>query len=260
MKLHYRIIGEGPVIIILHGLFGMSDNWQSFARRLSSNGYKVLLPDLRNHGHSPHSDAHNYELMAGDIAALIQELKLEKPVLMGHSMGGKVCLKFLNNYTDIATKVIVVDIAPWQYPVHHREILNALLSLKTETLTSRQEAENALKEYIDNPAILQFLLKNLYRTLDHRFAWRFNLKVLDEQIEEVGRATWPEAPINTPVLFVSGENSGYVDADRMSEIKQWYPSAELIHIPGAGHWVHAEQPELLLHEIIHWIEPPSPDH
>ncbi|MBK9318092.1 MAG: alpha/beta fold hydrolase [Bacteroidetes bacterium] len=254
MKLHYRILGEGVPILILHGLFGMSDNWQSFARSLADNGFKVILPDLRNHGHSPHDPFHSYPLMAQDIAGLIKENHLHSPVVLGHSMGGKVCLQLLNDHPGLIQKGIVVDIAPWRYPIHHREILDALLAVHILHIHSRKEAETVLDDAIHDSGIKQFLLKNLYRKGDNHFAWRFNLNIIKEQIEEVGEPTWPRDQISTPVLFIKGEKSGYIDPFRMNEILQWYPNAELVNIPNAGHWVHAEQPQLLLEEVLHFLK------
>lgn len=254
MKLHHRILGEGPVVMILHGLFGMSDNWQSFGRELAHLGYKVVLTDLRNHGHSPHDKLHSYPQMAADVFTLMQDLQCKNPSVIGHSMGGKVCLQLMNDFPDVISKGIIIDIAPWKYPVHHREILDGLLSVDLPHLHSRKEAEKTLAATIDEENIRQFLLKNLYRKGADEFAWRFNLKVIDEQIEEVGEPTWPRVEVRTPVLFIKGENSGYIDPFRMNEIVRWYPNAELVNIPNAGHWIHADQPQLLLKEVLNWLK------
>ena len=227
----------------------MSDNWQSFGRQLAEKGYQVILVDLRNHGHSPHSTVHSYPSMAADVAELISDAGLHDPIVMGHSMGGKVTMQLLCDFPGLISRAIVVDIAPWKYPVHHREILDALLSVDLQKIKTRAAAEAILAEGIDDNGIRQFLLKNLYWKTPEQLAWRFNLTVIDEQIEEVGEPTWPAVPVMVPVLFVKGENSGYIDPYRMNEIEQWYPNAELINIPGAGHWVHADQPTLLLEEV-----------
>ncbi len=248
MKLHHRIIGEGPEVFIFHGLFGMSDNWQSFGKQLADKGFKVILSDLRNHGHSGHAAEHNYPVMAQDIAELIRDLGAQQPVVMGHSMGGKATMQVLCDFPGLLRKAIVVDIAPWKYPVHHREILDALLSIDLSVVKTRKEAEEILERGIDESSIRQFLLKNLYWKTPEQLAWRFNLHVIDQQIDEVGEPTWPPVPVTTPVLFVKGENSGYIDPFRFNEIEQWYPNAELVEIPKAGHWVHAENAIGLLKE------------
>ncbi|MBL7923243.1 MAG: alpha/beta fold hydrolase [Bacteroidia bacterium] len=250
VTLHHRIMGEGKPFLIFHGLFGMSDNWQSFGRQLAGHGYQVILADLRNHGHSAHASAHTYPAMAADIAGLINELQLEQAIVLGHSMGGKATLRVLCDYPGLIQKAVIVDIAPWAYPVHHREILDALRRVHPQSLRSRTEAESILRENIHDQGTRQFLLKNLYRKEDGTLDWRFNLAVIDAQIEEVGEASWPETPVQTPVLFVKGDKSAYIDPYRMNEILQGYPKAELVSIPGAGHWVHADQPALLLEEVL----------
>ncbi len=253
VDLHFREVGEGRPLVILHGLFGMNDNWQSFARSMASAGYRCILVDLRNHGHSPHAPEHTYKAMAADVAALLEKLQLRNTVVMGHSMGGKTTMQLAIDFPDSAAAYIVVDIAPWIYPMRHDYILEALERVKPEEITERSQAEARLAETISNIGVRQFLLKNLVRTADG-FAWRFNLKVLAEQIEEVGKATWPEYPISAPVLFVDGGDSDYLDHNRESEIMQLFPNAEFITIPGAGHWVHADQPKLLEEAVRGFLE------
>ncbi len=253
MKLHHRIIGAGPEVFIFHGLFGMSDNWQSFGKQLADKGFKVILSDLRNHGHSGHAPEHNYPVMAQDIAELIHDLGAQQPVVMGHSMGGKATMQVLCDFPGLLSKAIIVDIAPWKYPIHHREILDALLSIDLNIVKTRKEAEDILERDIEEFSIRQFLLKNLYWKTPEQLAWRFNLHVIDQQIDEVGEPTWPAVPVTTPVLFVKGENSGYIDPFRFNEIENWYPNAELVEIPNAGHWVHAENAMSLLKETVDFL-------
>lgn len=246
MKLHYRIIGEGNPVLLLHGLFGMSDNLQSFGRQLAEKNHQVIIVDLRNHGQSPHDEIHSYRVMADDIAELMQDLNLNKVDIIGHSMGGKVVLKLLNSHAEKINKAVVIDIAPWFYPVHHREILDALLSIDLNIIRTRKEAELALGEKIKDQGTLFFLLKNLYWQSTHQLAWRFNLNAINRQIENVGEDTWPQQIISTPVLFIRGEKSNYIDPYRMNEITKWFPQADLSEIKNSGHWVHAEQPADLL--------------
>lgn len=253
IKMNYRIIGNGKPVLIFHGLFGLSDNWQGFAKQLAENNYQVILVDLRNHGHSTHDSIHNYPAMAMDIANLIDDLNLVNPIIIGHSMGGKATLQLINDYPTYVKKAIVIDIAPYQYPVHHREILDALLSVDLQQIKSRGEAEKILLSAIDDVATRQFLLKNLYWKTTEQLAWRFNLNALNDSIEEIGASTWPSVQNTTDVLFVKGENSGYIDVSRWNEIKQWYPNAELVEIAGAGHWVQAEKPLELLNAILQFL-------
>ena len=253
MKLSHRIFGEGRPVLIFHGLFGMSDNWQGFAKMLAEKGYQVITADLRNHGLSPHDEVHDYDAMAADVAELIHDLNLKEPVVIGHSMGGKMTLTLINSFPALVSKAIVIDIAPYQYPVHHREIIDTLLSIHLPSITRRSEAEKMMTEAIDDFGTRQFLLKNLHWKTTEQMDWRFNLNAINEQIEEVGASTWPALQVNTPVLFVKGGNSGYIEESRWPEIKSWYPNAEFVSISNAGHWVHADQPQQLLIEVLKFI-------
>ena len=254
MKLSYRVYGEGRPVLIFHGLFGMSDNWQIFARMLAEKGYQVITADLRNHGLSPHDEVHDYTSMAADVTELIADLNLQQPVVIGHSMGGKMALTLINSYLNLISKAIVIDIAPYQYPVHHREIIDTLLSIDLSKITRRSEAEKLMSDAIDDYRTRQFLLKNLHWKTSKQMYWRFNLKTLNEHIEEVGTATWPSVIIDTPVLFVKGSNSGYIEEARFSEIKNCYSNLQFVSIEGAGHWVHAEKPLELLNEVLKFMD------
>lgn len=254
MKLNHRIIGDGRPVIILHGLFGMSDNWLSFAKMLSEDAFKVISVDLRNHGQSPHSDTFSYSLMAADVNELIHDLQLNNVVVIGHSMGGKVAMQLMNDFPDAVTKAIIVDIAPYYYPVHHREILDALLSVDLSKIKTRGEAEKILMLSINDLGTRQFLLKNLYWIQPEKLAWRFNLESINKNIEEIGKTTFPETPITIPTLFIKGENSKYLDETRYPEIKRYYTNAVFTEIKNAGHWVHADQPKNLLEVVLNFIE------
>lgn len=254
MKLHYRVLGEGAPLVILHGLFGMSDNWQSFARRWVENGFQVILPDLRNHGHSPHSPVHTYEAMAGDVEELARDLQLDNPIWIGHSMGGKVAMKLAALRNERKERFVVVDIAPWEYAPQHESIFEHLMSLPVQTIQSRSEAEAHFTGRLSDFNLRMFLLKNLYRTTAGDFQWRINLPVLYSDRDEITRDTWPAEPILHDFLFVGGTESRYIDPNRFNEIKKHFLHAELFMIEGAGHWIHAEKPEELYQCISSWLE------
>lgn len=255
MKLHHRILGEGPSVFVFHGLFGMSDNWQSFGRELAENGYRVVLTDLRNHGHSPHDSTFSYHVMADDIAELIHNMKTnETPFAIGHSMGGKCVLKALGTHPGLFAKAVIVDIAPWEYPLHHQQIIAALRSVDLSTISSRNAAEAKLSEQLKDLSTRQFLLKNLHREADGAYAWRFNLQAIAENIAEIGTATWPEQEVNTELLFIRGTKSSYIDPARMNEIIYWFPRALIREIEGAGHWVHADKPVQLLETVLNFFQ------
>lgn len=254
MKLHFRKTGEGRAFIILHGLFGSGDNWMSFARMLSEKGFAVYQVDLRNHGHSPHGALHNKKLMSEDVYELLQSNHLNNVIVMGHSMGGKVAMQLAVDHPEILASLIVVDIMPHYYPVHHRTILDALLSVDFDKVKSRDDVEQQLGIYINEFSTKQFLMKNLYRKDDKKFGWRFNLPVLNDQIEAIGEAIESNVDLDLPVLFVKGANSNYIDAGQFEDCKKIFPKAELAIIENAGHWVHADQPVKLLETVVGFIE------
>jgi len=253
MKLHYRSMGEGQPLIILHGIFGTSDNWQTFAKQMAGQ-YQVFLLDQRNHGLSPHSDEFDYPVMAEDLREFIEEHRLKDPIVLGHSMGGKVAMFFATRYPDMLSKLIVVDIAPRAYPVHHQQILKALGAVNIQEISSRKEAEEQMKPIIADFGIRQFLLKNLKREEDESFRWKLNLPVIADNIERVGEAVDDSQQVAKPTLFVGGEKSDYIRDEDHTLILSIFPQARIVNIAEAGHWVHAEQPKLLLKEIKHFLE------
>jgi len=240
MKLHYRKSGAGRPLIILHGLLGSSDNWFSLAK-VFAESFEVYLVDQRNHGQSPHSEDFNYPLMVADLYEFIQAHNLQQPIIIGHSMGGKTAMNFAVKYPDLLSQLIVVDIVPKAYPVHHDHILDGLHAIDITTLTSRTEADTQLSNHVTEPDVRQFLLKNLYRTSDSKFAWRVNLTALDAHIEEIGAGMQYEGTYTGPTLFIKGARSNYyADGDEQT-IKAIFPNAEIVTL-NTGHWVQAEKP------------------
>ncbi|HBL77690.1 MAG: hypothetical protein A2W90_02725 [Bacteroidetes bacterium GWF2_42_66] len=263
MNLFFRHEGEGFPFVIIHGLYGSSDNWLTIGKKLSSR-FKVYMIDQRNHGQSPHSDEHSYELMKEDMAEFFRQQNIEKAIVLGHSMGGKTAMCFAADYPEKIEKLIVADIAPKDYfqlkdesQYHlHNNILLAMREIDLSQVASRSEVGDMLNEKIDNLMIVQFLLKNVHRNkATHNFEWRLNLKVLYENLDEIIKGVnehWftDRIPIfNYPVLFIKGANSNYISEEDFSVINTIYPDARIVTIPGAGHWLHAEQPELFLKAI-----------
>lgn len=246
MKLFARVLGEqGTPIIILHGIFGSSDNWLGIGKSLATQ-HRVFLLDQRNHGHSPWSDDFDYQVMAADLMEFIEDNALSKPVIIGHSMGGKVVMQFDLNYPGIAHKIMVVDIAPKFYPVHHTLILEGLASIDLTNLGSRQAANDHLKRFEDNEGVRQFLLKNLYRNAEQQFAWRINLKIIRQKIDLVGHELWIKQPSETETIFIKGADSAYIQPEDERLIAEIFPNFELVKIQHAGHWVQADQPDAFL--------------
>lgn len=253
MKLHFRALGQGTPFVILHGLFGISDNWQTLAKYFSQK-YHVFLLDLRNHGRSPHSEEFDYNCMTDDLMEFMTDQQIQNPVVMGHSMGGKVAMNFALKYPEQVNKLIIVDIAPRPYPVHHQEIINGLNAVDITTMTSRSEAEAALLPYIPEADTRLFLLKNLYRKEDNSFGWRMNLAAIEQNIEEVGRETNSDIPFTKPTLFIKGGKSRYIQDKDIPAIQRLFPQSKIEAIEEAGHWVHAEAPEIFYQLAVNFID------
>lgn len=249
MKLFANEFGEGKPILILHGLFGSSDNWQSFSKNLALSGWRVIAADLRNHGRSPHSDEFNFEALAGDVRELIQDKGLSEVTLAGHSLGGKTAMKLAFNFPELVSQLILIDIAPRAYPIYHRQIIDALRQVDFSVIQNRSQVEAILKSELTEPAVLQFFLKNSYWKTPERLDWRFNLDAIDNHLASVGAAVIPVDRYDRPTLFVKGEKSNYITYDDEREIFDLFSDVEIRTAPGAGHWVHADNPQWLMEQI-----------
>ncbi len=248
MKLFCRKLGEGDPIIILHGLFGISDNWLSIGKQLALT-YRCYLLDMRNHGRSPHSMDLNYEDMVEDIYEFLTDFGLRTVSIIGHSMGGITAMKFALEYPHRMKKLVIVDIAPKSYPALHQNILEGLLAIPVKNLKSRVEADTILKNYVSSPKIRQFLLKNIYRLEDQSYAWRLNIDAISRHSADIGGSFSQNKTYNKPTLFIRGEKSVYILEEDTYRIKEIFPQATILTIDGATHWVHAEKPEAVLNAI-----------
>ncbi len=252
MKLFYREYGDtGKPLLILHGLFGSSDNWLTQAKFLSVD-YHVYLLDQRNHGLSPKGDEHNYEVLAEDIREFIEEYNIPSPILIGHSMGGKAVMKFALNYPELIEKIVIVDIAPKAYPIQHDRILEGLKNIPIESIKSRNEADEILSEYVSERDVRQFLLKNLDRSDQGGFDWKINLSVLDDNINIISEGINESKTCNLPALFINGAKSDYITEKDSPLIKKMFPNHTLVTID-SGHWIHAEKPQEFLKVIQNFI-------
>jgi esterase len=252
MQLHFRKIGEGKPLIILHGVFGSSDNLYTVSKFLAEQNLAVYILDARNHGQSPNDAEHNYDVMADDLAEFINLEKLENPIILGHSMGGKTVLQYAQKY-DNYEKLIIVDIAPKFYPTHHEHIIAGLNAIPIDELKSRKEAESIFEKYVSDAGERQFILKNIYRT-DDGFAWRINIPVIAKEIYTIGEEIISERIVSKPVLFLMGSESGYVNEEDINIIKKSYTNAKFVSIEGANHWVHATKPKEFLEAVLNFIE------
>lgn len=249
MKLFSKIYGKGDSLIILHGLFGMSDNWNSIGKRLSQN-FEVHLLDLRNHGRSPHHSEFNYEVMNEDLKEYIQDYSLQKAIILGHSLGGKVAMNLASNFPSLLKKMIVIDIAPKEYSVDfHINILDTLLQLKLNKYSHRDKIDLELQKNIKDHTVRLFLMKNLYRNQEKEFAWRFNIYALKDQIKNISTANFISHKIDVETLFIKGEKSNHITLDDYSKINNYFPFSSIKVIKNTGHWVHTNEP-LLLEKIV----------
>jgi len=221
MKLHYKKYGEGQPLIIIHGLFGTLDNWQTLGKKFAEK-FEVYLIDQRNHGHSPHTDEMNYQLMSDDLHELITDLNLSDVIVLGHSMGGKTAMTYATQHQEYLDKLIVVDIAGKQYPMHHQQILAGL------------------------NAILYWIEKG-------KLGWRINIPTLTQHMNEILAAT-PTIKVETPSLFIRGEKSNYIGEDDFQNIYNQFENSEIETIYNVGHWVHAENPLEFYNLVMNFID------
>jgi pimeloyl-ACP methyl ester carboxylesterase len=253
MLLHSNILGEGKPFVILHGFLGMGDNWKSLGKRFSEQGYQVHLVDQRNHGKSFHNESFDYSLLAEDLKKYCDFHKLEDFILLGHSMGGKTAMEYAVNYPDSLSKLIIADIGPKKYPLHHQDILKALSALDFSMVKTRKTANEVISEYIKDNGVRLFLAKNLYWKYPDELALRINLPVLIENIEEVGKSLSENSIYHKEILFLRGANSSYIEKVDEFLIKKQFPNSEIQTIENAGHWLHAENPKDFYNKVINFI-------
>lgn len=252
MKLFYRELGQGQPMVIMHGIFGSSDNWLTQARMFSAN-YHVFSLDLRNHGQSPHDDEFDYPVMVEDLKNFIAEHNLSDPIVLGHSMGGKVAMNFALAHPDLLSKLIVVDIAPKPYNLEHYVILDGLKAIPIDRLTSRTEADEILSGFVPEADVRQFLLKNLQRKQEGGFTWKINLAAVDKNLPNIGVDLEEKGIFKKPTLFIRGLNSSYIRETDFERIKLIFPSA-VIESLDTGHWVQAEKPKEFVELVGNWLK------
>lgn len=252
--LHSNIIGNGTPLLILHGFLGMSDNWKTLGNQFAKDGFQTHLIDQRNHGRSFHSGDFSYELLADDILNYCNHNQLNNINIIGHSMGGKTAMFFAVNHPELVSKLLVADISPKYYPVHHQTILNGLNSINFNEIKTRNEADKQLSNFVPETGIRQFLLKNLYWRDKEKLGFRFNIQTLTNSIENIGKALSQNTQFNNDTLFLRGSKSDYIKDDDLQLIKHHFPSAKLSDIENAGHWLHAENPKLFYKKAIAFLK------
>lgn len=251
--LHSKILGKGNPFIILHGFLGMGDNWKSIANKLAQN-YEVHLIDQRNHGRSFHSDNFDLELLTKDLLNYLTHYNLDKIVLLGHSMGGKTAMLFAVNNPKKIKKLVVADISPRFYPPHHHEVLEALQEVDFKQQKTRNDIENVLKKHISEIGIRQFLMKNVTRNGKEGYKYKFNLKSLVENYEEIVVSLPPFSQFEGSTLFLKGENSGYISQQDIPLIEAHFPNSKIVTVKNAEHWLHAENPIDFYNEVVSFLD------
>ncbi len=251
--LHYNQFGSGEPLVILHGLFGSSKNWQSLAKSFSEN-YSVYTVDLRNHGTSFHDSEMNYVVMADDVRRLLDFLNIQSCRIIGHSMGGKVAMVLAYVCPDLVSKLIIADIAPVGYQHHHHNLLEPILAVSLDDIGSRTEVDQALASSIGDTMLRGFLLQNLHRDGD-KWRWRVNWAAIKLQMDELTSFPFAESQwfIDTPCLFIRGEKSDYIDAQGMAVIEKHFSEFTIETLAEAGHWLHAEQPRAFQQSALRFL-------
>ncbi len=243
MKLFFRRFGAGKPVIILHGLFGLSDNWVTFAKQLGEH-YQVFIPDLRNHGLSPHSKVFDFPSMEDDVIGMLEDNHLEDIYLIGHSLGGKTAMFLSLHHPEIVKKLVVVDISLRKSPPNreHQQLLNAMMAVDFNVARSRSDVEKQLSVSVKSPKIRQFLLKNVYWRDRNSLDWRLNLRAINDNLLTIFEGVDVTGSYAGPTLFIRGGMSDYIRKDDADDLKMKFPGAVMNTIANASHWVHADAP------------------
>lgn len=257
MKLHFRKYGTGPAVILLHGLLGSLDNWQPVARRLA-DAFTVFALDLRNHGRSPHSAEMSLETLRSDVEEFVRDLGPARVHLVGHSLGGRVAMRVALDRPELVERLVVADISPGPPdPARKASLLTTLAAMRALPVRSartREELDAALARDVPDAAVRAFLLKNLARDPAGGFRWKVNLEALRANADQLAVAVHAQAPCLRPTLFLRGERSDFLPPEHEPLIRRLFPKAEIHTIPGAGHWLQTEQPDVVAARIAEFLQ------
>jgi len=252
--LHSRIEGEGKPLLIIHGFLGTSDNWKTLSGQFVEAGYQVHALDMRNHGKSFHSDVFDYNAMVQDIFEYCEQYRLQQVDIVGHSMGGKAAMFFAVAHPEKVGKLVIADIGPKYYRPHHQDILAGLNAVDFTVKPSRGDVETILERYVPDFGTRQFLLKNLYWKEPGQLDYRFNLKVFNEKVDNVGQALPEGSRFDKPVLFLRGDKSPYIRDKDADLIKIHFPQAKIEEVSNSGHWLHAENPKEFMEKTLVYLK------
>lgn len=256
MQLFFRTIGTGKPLIILHGLYGCSDNWLTISKNFATN-CQVILPDLRNHGQSTHSDIFSINAMTDDILQLTQKLNLSTFYLIGHSLGGKIAIDFTAKYPQMVEKLIVVDIAPRKYSKtdfeehqNHHQLINTIKSINLSNYNNRSQALNELLKLQNGERLKNLMMKNLNTDSEGKLYWKINIKAIADNLTDLLNNFEADLSKNKiPILFIRGQNSNYLTLDDFETIKNTIPNANVLEVPNAGHWLQVDNPSFFIENV-----------
>jgi esterase len=252
MRLHFKESGQGRAVVLLHGMLGSSDNWHYISQRLAEK-FQVFNLDQRNHGQSPHSDEMDYPLMAADVNRFFIARGIESAAVIGHSMGGKTAMQFALQFPERVERLVVADMAPRAYAPAHDHIFQALLALDLPSFQTRQQIEDALAHEIPNLVLRRFLLKNLGRDSAGGFIWKTHVQGIAENYARLREPLDVARSFGKSTLFLRGEKSDYINDGDKAMILALFPAAQIQTIAGAGHWLHADQPEEFLRLVVDFL-------
>ncbi len=241
----YNEFGSGHPVVILHGMLGSGDNWAGIAHALSDT-YHVFTPDMRNHGDSPRAEYMDFSVMAGDVAALLEEKAPGRPHVIGHSMGAKIALRLATDHPSLVGKLVLVDASAREYGPRHVQLLQTLLSTHPEEFAKRRDLDRKLSESISNPLIRGFLLKGIVRREDGALAWRTNIPAIAENYRNLGAEIQLPSQSDRNVLVLRGGRSDYVSDDDIRSMRRSFPNLQAHTLAEAGHWVHFDAREEFL--------------
>jgi esterase len=241
MQLHATVSGEGAPVVLLHGLFGMGSNLGGLARSLSAK-HQVHQLDLPNHGRSAWHAVMDLQSLAAAIGAYIDERCDAAPMVVGHSLGGKVAMQMALSLPNTLSGLVVADIAPVRYAPSHAAVFAAIDAVAAAGPETRSQAAELMRKLLKEEGVVQFLLLSLRREPDGHYVWRFNHEALRENYANLLAAP-VGPPFSGPALFVYGGESSYVDEAGIAAAKSMFPAARFAPIAGTGHWLHAEKPD-----------------
>ena len=257
LPMNYKVYGHqnNPPIILIHGLLGDSEYLTSLAKQLANQNFRVYIPDQRNHGNSPHHPIWNYEVLSMDLLRFVCDYKIETPILIGHSIGGKVAMDFHLRHPNLSSKLVVIDMVPKQYPEYfHTKILDCLNKFDLSEIQSRDEAFSLFDSYFEKPMVRDFYLKRVIQDKEGKFVWKMNLKAINDQIPEIRKDVIAKEPVNTDILFFRGGKSDFMEDYDIQTIKSKFPNAKIETYEESGHWLQNQEPERFFKDVIEFVE------